>query len=134
VGELNGDIVIACADLVGRAGAREFEMGYVNDDPTDPGWWAQAVYNGAKIIRDGHRTPEAAALALATRMLSGATCRCLKIVSLEDGTDGCRWRLVGQRWEPGCKAKPITIKGGERGDYAALQRAMGNRAERRRRR
>lgn len=55
------DMVIACADLVGRAGAREFEIG----------------------------------------------------------------------WEPGCDAEPIHVDG-QRGDYTALQRAMGNRAARRR--
>jgi len=130
--ELNGDIVIACADLVGRAGAREFEIGYLNDDPAAPGWWAQAVYKGAKIIRDGHGTPEAAALALATRLLSGARCRCTKPVTLSDGVHGaCRWQLVGKRWEPGCDAPPITITEAQRGDHAALAQAMGNRAQRR---
>lgn len=129
--ELNGDIVIACADLVGRAGAVEFEMGYVNDDPANPGWWAQALYRGAKIIKDGHGTPEAAALALATRLLSGATCRCTKPVTLSDDVRGaCRWQLVGKRWEPGCDEKPVRVSG-VRGDMAAMQAALGNRAERR---
>ena len=129
--ELNGDIVIACADLAGRAGAREFEMGYLDDDPSAPGWWAQATYRGAKIIKDGHGTPEAAALALATRLLSGATCRCTKPVTLADAVHGaCRWQLVGKRWEPGCDAKPIRGEG-ERGDMAAMQQALGNRAARR---
>lgn len=129
--ELNGDIVIACADLVVRSGATDFDIGYLNDDEHDPGWWAQATYRGAKIIKDGHGTPEAAALALATRLLSGATCRCTRPVTLADGVKGaCRWQLVGKTWQPGCNDKPIRIKG-QRGDLAAMQTALGNRAQRR---
>lgn len=128
--ELNEDIVIACADLVGRAGASDFEVGQLNEDPENPGWWAKASFRGTRIIRDGHPTPEAACLALATRLLSGATCRCLKPVTLDDRTEGCRWRLVGQSWEPSCDDEPIRVQG-ERGDYAAMQAALGNRAQRR---
>lgn len=129
--ELNEDLIVACADLVGRSGATDFEIGYLNDDPENPGWWAKSSYRGTRFIRDGHRTPEAACLALATRILSGATCRCLKTVALDDRSGGCRWKLVGQRWEPGCDDEPLRITEGQRGDYAALQAAIGNRAQRR---
>lgn len=134
--------VIACADLVGRAGASGFEMAW--DCPHEPGapkdhscpdvtWSATAAYRGARIIADGHRTPTAAAMALSERLLSGALCRCRRPVSLSDEVPGCRWRLVGQKWEPGCDAAPVRVRG-QRGDHAAMVRAMSepaNRAERR---
>ena len=136
---INDDVVIACADLVGRAGASGFEIGYVHDDVPveEAGWYAHATYRGARIIADDHRSPTGAALALAERLLAGATCRCRRPVTLSDAAEGCRWRLVGQRWEPGCNVPSLHIKGGDRGDHAALQRALAdpvNRAERRARR
>lgn len=132
---MNDDVVIACADLVGRAGASEFEIGYLHDDvpAEEAGWYAHAQYRGARITVEDHRSPTGAALALAERLLSGATCRCRQPVTLSDGQPGCRWRLVGQRWEPGCDAPPVRVNG-QSGDYAAMQRAMAepmNRAERR---
>jgi hypothetical protein len=135
---VNDDIVVACMDLVGRAGAAGFEIGYVHDDVPveEAGWYAHASYQGARIMVEDHRSPTGAALALAERLLAGAVCRCRKPVSLADDRPGCRWRLVGQRWEPGCDAPPITVKGAQRGDHAAMRRALAepaNRAERRRR-
>lgn len=129
----NDDVVLACVDLVGRAGASGFEMGYLHDDVPieEAGWHASAQYRGTRIMVQDHRSPTSAALALAERLLAGATCRCLKPVTLSDEREGCRWRLVGKQWEPGCNDKPIRIPGGERGDYAAIQQAMGNRAQRR---
>lgn len=137
---MNDDIVIACADLAGRAGAAGFEIGYAGDEhgPVDEArWYAVATYRGARIIADEHRSPTAAALALAERLLSGAMCRCTQLVTLSDDGQGCRWRLVARRWEPGCDAAPVTVSGGRRGDMAAIERAMsqvptgGNRASRR---
>lgn len=130
---INDDVVVACVGLVGRAGASGFELGYVHDDVPieDAGWHASAQYQGVRIVVQDHRSPSGAALALAERLLRGATCRCLKLVTLSDGHEGCRWRLVGQSWEPSCDDKPITIPGGKRGDYAAIQQAVGNRAQRR---
>jgi hypothetical protein len=118
------DMVLACADLSGRVGARDFEIGYVHDDVPieEAGWYVQVSYQGARIIVQDHRSPETAALAMAVRLLDGATCRCRKSVSLSDGS-GCRWRLVGQRWEPGCDAPSVKVKG-KAGDLAAMRRAM----------
>jgi hypothetical protein len=127
------DAVVACADLVGRAGAKEFELGYLHDDVPieEAGWYAHAMYRGARITVDDHRSPTGAAMALAERLLSGgAMCRCAEPVTLSDDQPGCRWRLMGQRWEPGCDVEPLRIEG-ERGDINALQGAMANRAERR---
>lgn len=139
------DIVIACVDLFGRAGATESEIGW--DCPHVPGapedhscerttWYATARYRGARLATDGHRTPSAAVLTLAERLLTGATCRCRRPVALGyPAPEGCcRWRLVGERWEAGCDAPPITIGEGERGDLVAMQAALhrpANRAERR---
>lgn len=140
--ELHGDAVIACADLVGRAGAIEFQLGWdcphtpdESDDHNCPDvvWYAHATYKGARIMVDRHRTPTAAAMALAERMLSGAACRCRRPVTLSDEAAGCRWQLMGKRWEPGCDVEPVRITG-DRGDHAAMQRALaesGNRAQRR---
>ncbi len=136
-GHMNEDAVIACADLVGRAGASDFEIGWMHDDVPieEAGWYAVAKYRGARITTDEHRSPTTAAMALAERILASATCRCRQPVSLSDFVRGCRWRLVGKRWEPGCDAPPVRVEG-RRGDHAAMQRALaqapaGNRAARR---
>lgn len=130
---INDDVILACADLVGRAGASEFEIGHLHDDVPveEAGWYAHAQYQGARIIVDDHRSPTGAALALAERLLSGATCRCGEPVTLSDRQPGCRWRLSGQRWEPGCDAPSVRVR---RGDYVAMVKAMEgpmNRAARR---
>lgn len=123
-------MVKACAHLVGRAGASGFEIGYVHDDVPveEAGWYAVAFYQGARITADDHKSPALAAYALAVRLLTGAQCRCGKPVVL-GGDKGCRWKLTGDRWEPGCAAPPITVTGGTRGDYEAISAAM-NRAQR----
>ena len=133
---MNDDVVVACADLVGRAGASGFEIGYLHDDVPieEAGWYAYAQYRGARIMVEDHRSPTGAALALAERLLRGAMCRCHRLVTLSDSGDGCRWRLAGRRWEPGCDAPPLTVQGA-RGDHQAMHQAFtepANRAERRR--
>lgn len=146
VGYIN--VIVACADLVVRAGASGFELGWTcphvpdqPDDHTCPDitWHAHAQYQGARIMIADRHTPTEAAMALAVRLLTGADCRCGKPVTFADGRDGCRWALVGQRWEPGCDAPPVRVDG-RRGDHAAMVRAMAlvrgqaqptNRAERR---
>ena len=140
---MHEDAVVACADLVGRAGASGFEMGWtcphVPDGPDDHNcpdvtWHAHAQYQGARIMTDEHQSPSTAALALAQRLLDGAKCRCREPVTLSDAQPGCRWQLVGKRWEPGCDVEPVRVDGA-RGDHAAMVRAMAqppaNRAERR---
>jgi hypothetical protein len=135
---LYADAVIACAELADRAGARHFEFGYQREGVPmeDAGWYATVSYQGARIMTDEHRSPTAAAMALAERLLRGATCRCRQPVALSDDQEGCRWRLMGQRWKPGCDVPPIHVKG-DRGDHAAMARALrqapepANRRERR---
>jgi hypothetical protein len=128
---MSADAVVACADLVGRAGALNFQIGYLHEDvPVEQaGWYAHAQYKGARIIVEDRRSPSEACLALAERILSGGRCRCGQLATLSDGQPGCRWRLMGSRWEPGCAAPPVDIQ--TRGDLASMGEAM-NRAARRR--
>lgn len=130
---LNGDAVVACADLVGRAGASGFQIGYLHDDvPLEQaGWYAYAQYRGVRITVEDRRSPSEAALALAERLLHGADCKCGQRVTLDDGRGGCRWRLMGKRWEPSCDAPPVDVPG-VRGDLPAMNRAMRRAAARRR--
>jgi hypothetical protein len=83
--------VRACADLAGRTGAREFQVGYTHDDPANPGsphpgnpgWYAHAQYRGTRLMVEGFREPAAACDALAARLLTGAQCQgCGKLVTL----------------------------------------------------
>jgi hypothetical protein len=119
--------IVACVDLTGRAGASKFEIGCLNDDPADPSWYASAFYRGMRIMVEDHRTPAEAATALAAQILIGGTCRCRRPVTLSDG-EGCRWRLVGARWEPGCDVESVLMKAGQRGDYAAMKTALDGKA------
>jgi hypothetical protein len=128
-GTPDSDAVKACVDLAGRTGAKEFECGYVNEGVpvADAGWYATAVYKGAKLTAEDKASPAEACDALAERLLSGAQCQhCHGLVSLIDGgafayrsavlatgqrwdaedaarAPQCRWTRTGGRWERGCK-------------------------------
>ena len=100
--DLNDDVIVACMDLVGRTGARDFQMGYLNDGPDwseSPEWYAEASFQGAKLTSGTHPSPDLAAMALALRLLRGAVCRCGQQITLSDtpSEPRCRWRLVGAR-------------------------------------
>lgn len=111
------DALIAAADLVGRSGASHFEVGYLHDEvPFDEaGWYAHAQFKGV-LIRfpedeesTAVRGPIEAAEGLARRLFAGAQCRrCGELIWLSDGEGGCRWRRMGDRWEPGCD-KPVDV-------------------------
>lgn len=133
-------LFVAAVDLVGRTGAREFEIGYLHDDvPIEQAaWYAIAMFRGARIMADGHASPTEAAHALAVRILTGAKCRCGRLVALSDDgafaymsarmSDGstftlddaiaaglCRWRIIDDRWLPTCHeaarpARPRNIR------------------------
>jgi hypothetical protein len=121
------DSVKACADLVGRTGAKSFECGYVHDDvpAEEAGWYATAIFRGTKITAADKRSPAEACHELAVRLLSGAQCQhCRKLVTLsadgavahdvtlvgggtwtaeEQAAAGlCHWRRAGDRWVRGC--------------------------------
>lgn len=126
---MDDDAIVACADLVGRTGATAFQIGYLHDDvPVEQaGWFAHAQFRGARISVEDHRGPVEAAEALCRRLLTGAKCRCGRLVALSDEgaiafdghlADGsrwtteqaaaagqCRWRRMGPRWVRGCERK-----------------------------
>jgi len=114
VPDIDDDRVLACADLVGRSGGRSFEVGYLNDATdlaylTDgPCWYAQAAYNGARVIAEGHATPADACDALAIKVLDGGQCtHCGKtIAACRTATDVpgycAQWR-DGLTWKRACK-------------------------------
>lgn len=120
------DILIATADLVGRSGARNFEIGYLHDDAENPGWWAHADFGGHRIIVEDFRDPILACWALSNKILTGAKCKCGRLVALSDegafafveatmmdGTtmtaedalnmEQCRWYRIGDRWHRECE-------------------------------
>lgn len=102
---MDQDAVVAAAELAGRCGARELEVGWLHDGvpAEEAGWYAHAQFRGARITEEGHRGPLEALEALARRLMAGATCRrCGQPVRLSDGEPGCRWTRMGKRWEPGC--------------------------------
>ena len=136
---LDKDVLLACVDLIGRSGAKNFEIGYLNDadDPAYEShgaqWWAKAQYQGKRIGVEGFALPDAAAEALARNLLKGAKCRCGRLVRMA-GADGafaysdvemadgtrwtaseaaeagqCEWRRTGPKWEPSCDAPPIRM-------------------------
>lgn len=131
--QMNDDMILACADLVGRCGAVSFQIGYLHDDvPLEQaGWYATAFYRGTRLSCDDQPSPTAAAHGLAERLLAGATCRCGQTVTLSDHHEGCRWRLVGPRWEPGCDAPPMKVPRDKHGDPVAMAAIADNRAARR---
>lgn len=121
------EALFAAVDLVGRAGGKSFEVGYLNEvsimELAD--WWASALVRGNKFTVEHKTSPIEAAEALAIELLSGAQCMCGKLVALSaDGAfafahanlvDGrrwnaedaakagqCRWRRVGARWYSAC--------------------------------
>jgi hypothetical protein len=134
---VNADAVMACVDLAARTGASGFEIGHVHENVPieEASWYAHVNFKGARIMVQDKRDPTEAAMALAERLLAGATCRCLRPVTVSRLRRGaCRWRLVGPQWKSGCDAPPIKI-GNAAGDYSKIQEAMaaaaGNRAARR---
>jgi hypothetical protein len=127
--QLDNDVILATADLVGRTGATGFELGYLHENvPVEEAdWYAHAQLAGARITVEHQPSPTAAAQALAERILKGGKCKCGKLTTTStDGafafldahtTDGkrwgakeaaqagqCLWRRVGKRWIPGCEA------------------------------
>lgn len=122
--DLAQDLIRAAAHLVERSGGTGFEIGHTSDNPARPGWYAEAFFAGARIWAQDHKTPTAAALQLAEKILHGSSCRCGETVTLNDTTTGCRWTLQGDRWTPGCNAAPVPMKGGQRGDLGAMREAF----------
>lgn len=120
---LVADPVVAVKHLADRGGASVFEIGC----HPDRGWYAWAQYDTKRIAVEGHSTVVAAAYELAERLLFKAVCRCTKVVALlgDNTDDRCRWRLMGDRWVPGCNVAPLTVAA--RGDLGATVEALAAR-------
>lgn len=108
------DVTIAAIDVIGRMGAKDVEVGYLDEDaPTAAGarWWATAHWNGTKILAENHTGPDVALDALARQLLDGGHCthcgqrirlgapprRAAKIRGV------CFWRRTGDRWIRSCR-------------------------------
>jgi hypothetical protein len=123
-------IIAGAVDLVGRTGAKEFNLGYLHEDvPTDEaGWYAYAQYQGARITCDGQSGPVMAVDGLVRMILDGAKCMtCGRLVTtnpegayahdstMMDGTKWsaedqakvgvCFWRRDGEIWQSSCKSR-----------------------------
>lgn len=114
--EVDEDAVIACVNLVGRTGAKEFEIGYLRDEESEghpvsneeAGWYARCVYQGVTVSVDETHGPTEAADGLARRLLTGGQCtHCKQRIVLNSKDKGCRWRRLGDRWERGCIPPPL---------------------------
>lgn len=102
---LDEDAMTAAADLIGRTGAKNMELGFVHEDVPveEAGWYCTVTYRGAKIIEEDHKGPQQAMEAMAMRLFQGAKCaHCRKPIRL-DGKPGCRWWREGPKWIRGCE-------------------------------
>jgi hypothetical protein len=124
---LDEDALLACTDVVGRTGAKSFQIGWLNDPGTPkfkskgPEWYAYAEYDQEgdvgstqpKILVGGLPGPTEAADGLSRRLLDGGRCtHCNQTITLL-GTEGCRWTRNGRKWEASCPEskegkKPVT--------------------------
>ena len=143
--------MLAAVELVQRSGATEFEVGYLDENPANPRWWAKAQYRGARLQVDEHRTPSAAADALAARILEGGTCTTCQLTvttpaeierkaaaGLAPGREMCQWARFGRHWIAGCvdpaaEAARLESPTARRQPGQPLNRAARRRAERGRR-
>jgi hypothetical protein len=123
--QLNEPALLAAIDVIGRANAVEFEVGYLDDTEhwQDARWWASARWRGRKVLVEDHPGPAQAAEALARRILNGGTCtHCGKTIVLTATRPKgsrrkklCAWRRDGARWVRGCAHR---IPEGRRLPYA----------------
>lgn len=120
------DALVAAVDLVGRSGATEFELGFLDEHvPVDQArWWATARYRGARLQVDEQPGPVAAAVALARRVLEGGLCtHCGARIHLGGAPRSlrrrgrvCAWKRTGRRWERGCRDRIAEGQRIRRGD------------------
>lgn len=85
--DMDDDAIVAGAELVGRSGGRELEIGYLHDGVpvAEAGWYAKVTYRGDRIVVEDHPGPVEAMDALARRILTGARCtHCRGLVALSD--------------------------------------------------
>lgn len=103
------DATLAIADLCGRSGATEFEIGWLDDEPPHR-WYASAKYRGARLTAEDPDDPSIAADGLALQILDGGMCTHCRKTTRISPTDrplrtrkACLWARVGSRWVRGCE-------------------------------
>jgi hypothetical protein len=64
----------ALVGLLGRSGATETEIGYLEDEAPER-WWARARYQGRQVITEDHAGPSFALFDLATQVVHRGRCR-----------------------------------------------------------
>lgn len=128
-----GDRAVAAVDVIGRTGAIECQVGYLDDAGAD--WYAHARWNGARISVEHQDNAEDALDALAIRLLLGGTCRCGRRVKLvgRETPRACTWSRVGPRWEPGCDAEGADLPSSARGDLSQAAAGLARSARKWRR-
>ena len=105
--------LIAAVDLIGRTGAREFQLGHLEEDVPIPlaRWYAHAQYQGARITVDEQADPIVAVEGLAARLVNGGMCTHCGARTVLDRAGSiprgpyCAYRLVGDRYMRGCAAR-----------------------------
>ena len=110
------DRLMAAVDMIGRAGAKGFEVGHLEESvPAHLArWYASATFKGAKVAVEELASPVDAAEQLAWKLLDGGMCtHCSKRIGLaghEAPPGACLWHREGDCWVPGCIA-PEDVKG-----------------------
>lgn len=107
------DAVVAVADLCARAGAKSFEIGYLDDEPPHR-WYAQCFLRGARVIADEKEGPDEAADALARKLIGGGKCTaCGRKVALSNPRRyDCHWFRDRDAWVQGCNGKRRATRDG----------------------
>lgn len=113
------DPIVEAVEMIGRAGARSFEVGYHPafdvegnelDGASTPAsefrWWAKATFKGAALAVDDWPGPALATLALVQRVRKDARCaHCERLIAWGSKRRRyCWWTQVDGRWEPGCRS------------------------------
>lgn len=143
---IDDDRMLAAVSLVNRSGARGFEVGYLDDTPDarDARWWAKATYRGAALAVEDFDSPDAAADALARRILDGGQCTMCELTvvtadelveraveGLEPGDERCLWARHGRHWIAGCADPAAEVARLENRDARTRPGQPLNRAQRR---
>lgn len=136
--ELDTDAAVAAVGVIGRMGALDVEVGYLDDTERsqDARWWASARWNGTKVQVAKHQRPDQALEALARQLMEGGTCtHCGQRIHLGGAPAGlrrrhprlCAWKRQGREWVRGCidrvpEGQRVVPTTGKRGDLPRLPR------------
>lgn len=72
---VDNERLTAAIELIGRCAANALELGWTDDTGPRPGeWFASARYRGARVTVEDQEGPEAAAEALALKLVAGGRC------------------------------------------------------------